>query len=227
MESPSSYTYGTAHGRQQQDYKWTALFKKEHVDEYQALAWMKSSKKKMREFKYQRALQCCQYVRCENEAPRNGRICPETTLLSEAASKKETCMTIAFIPPRNTGREMPTMQKATTALEGCFQPRLSGRLRVPVKIHNTLLNSVTVPTRVMGTEGISCGLTVERQWSYECNPGGHTTSSSCASPRRAQAWSCRPPVLGANWSHTLLGTVLDFFPRPEPELSNQVVMCCQ
>ena len=89
MESPSSYTYSTFHGRQQWDYKRTALLNKEQVDESQALARMKSSTKKMPEFKYQRALQCRQYVRCENEAARNGRIYPETTLLSEGASKKK------------------------------------------------------------------------------------------------------------------------------------------
>jgi len=62
VEPPSSYTYSTFHGRQQRDYKRTALFSKEQVDESQVLAWMKSSKKKTSEFKYQRALQYSQYV---------------------------------------------------------------------------------------------------------------------------------------------------------------------
>lgn len=89
MESPSSYAYSTFHGRQQWYYEQTDLSNKEQLHESQVLAWMKSSKKKIPEFKYRRALQCHQCVRCANEAARNGRIYPETTLLSEAASKKK------------------------------------------------------------------------------------------------------------------------------------------
>lgn len=43
--------------------------------------------KKLPDSIHQRALQCHQYVRCENEAARNGQNYPESTLLSEAASK--------------------------------------------------------------------------------------------------------------------------------------------